>query len=763
MRHLAAPTWATCLALALMCFHQRPYAVGRYCCAVRLKVNPTMDILTQLNKICDQDAYLELKPKSKMPIANDWPNQGNPLDEVITPDGNLGLILGAKSGILDVDLDCREAKVLADIILPVPHTVFDRGSTDSGHYLYQALSFGPRKAFNADGTKSTLVELRGDGSQTMIPPSMHPNGSLLIFTAFNGEEAKVKYDALLRSVSMLAACSEIAQNWREGHRHDLALAFAGLCLKQGVEHNLITQIVQRICDINGDLDVDDRLNAIRTSYAQPADSLLGYNGLVDCLGQPKAKRIADRIATYSGKEFSTNIAVMEPIEGDLVNFGQFSDRSNVTEAKVGTVFSRWLDGKGVYVVEKKQWMIWNGNYWEADQCAYIKKLAYDFVQEAKAALVDLKSFTDATNLLSFESVRRLENISKFAAMTRTVSASEFDTDPFVLATKDKWIDLKTGQPSNPNPDVLVSKALSVGYSPEAKCPIFLNFLNDVFESDQELINFVQQAIGYSLTGSTSEQCLFIMIGDGANGKSTFINVINRLLGSYGTTAASQTLIANGGGSIGDDLVDLIGARLITVSETEEGQSLAEAKIKQMTGGDTLKGRPLYGTYVQFNIIGKLWLATNSLPQINNTDHGIWRRIKAIPFNRTFTAKEQDKHLSDKLMEELPGILNWAIQGCLGWQKDELQTPQIIEDQVAEYKSAMDSISQFIQDECELGKEHSYAASKFFQAYRDWCAGAGRKPQSTTAFKHALEKLNGVYQHRSSNGLQWHGIQPCLTY
>jgi putative DNA primase/helicase len=363
----------------------------------------------------------------------------------------------------------------------------------------------------------------------------------------------------------------------------------------------------------------------------------------------------------------------------------------------------------------------------------------------------------------FESVKRLENISKFAAMTRTVSASEFDTDPFVLATKDKWIDLKTGQPSNPNPNMLVSKSISVSYSPEAECPVFLNFLNDVFESNQELISFVQQAVGYSLTGSTSEQCLFIMIGDGANGKSTFINVINKLLGSYGTTAASHTLIANGGGSIGDDLVDLIGARLITVSETEEGQSLAEAKIKQMTGGDTLKARPLYGTFVEFSIIGKLWLATNSLPQINNTDHGIWRRIKAIPFNRTFMAKEQDKNLSDKLMEELPGILNWAIQGCLAWQKDELQTPQIIEDQVAEYKSAMDSISQFIREECEVGKDHSHPASKFYQAYRDWCSGAGRKPQSTTAFKRSLDKLNGVYQHRSSTGLQWHGIQPCLAY
>ena len=751
------------MALALMCFHQRPDAVGRYYCAVRLKVNPTMDILTQLNKLCDQDAYLELKAKSKTPVASDWPNQGKHLDEVISANGNLGLILGSTSGILDVDLDCREAKVLADIILPLPHAVFDRGSDDSGHHLYRASSFGPRQAFNAEGSKSTLVELRGDRAQTMIPPSVHPNGSKLVFTTCNPNAAAVTYEGLLQSVNLLAACTEVAQNWTDGMRHDLSLAFSGLCLKTGIEPKLLMKILQRICDINDDLEVDDRLSAIRTSYAQPADSLLGYKGLVDCLGQSKAKRIADRISAYSGKEFSSDIVVMEPMEGDLVNFGQFSDRSNVTEAKVGTVFSRWLDGKAVYVVEKKQWMIWNGSYWEADQCAYIKQLAYYFIQEAKAALVHQQSFTDATNLSSFESVKRLENISKFAAMTRKVNASEFDTDPFILATKDKWIDLTTGQPSNPNPNMLVSKAISVSYTSEAECPVFLNFLNDVFESNQELISFVQQAIGYSLTGSTSEQCLFIMIGDGANGKSTFINVINKLLGSYGTTAASHTLIANGGGSIGDDLVDLIGARLITVSETEEGQSLAEAKIKQMTGGDTLKARPLYGSFVEFSIIGKLWLATNSLPQINNTDHGIWRRIKAIPFNRTFDAKEQDKNLSDKLMEELPGILNWAIKGCLEWQKNELQTPQIIEDQVAEYKSAMDSITQFIQDECELDKDHSYAASKFYQAYREWCSGAGRKPQSTTAFKRSLEKLKGVYQHRSSNGLQWHGIQPCLTY
>ena len=719
--------------------------------------------LHALKQLCDQDAYLELHPYTKQPVAKDWPNQGQSASVVLKKENNIGVILGNTSGLLDVDLDCQEAKSLADIILPLPMAAFDRGTTDSGHYLYQALSFGPRKAFNADGTKSTLIELRGDGSQTMIPPSVHPCGSPLAFVSFHEEVSEVQYDDLLKSVNLLAACSEVAQNWGDGHRHSLALAFSGLCLKEGIEPNLIMHIVQRICEITGDHEVDDRLNAIRTSYAKPADSLLGYKGLLDCLGQEKAKRIADRIAAYTGRELSSDIVPMEPIKGDLVNFGQFSDRSNVTEARMGIAFGQWLKGKAVYVVEKKQWMIWNGNHWKTDQCALITKLAYQFITEAKAALFEGGNFTEASNLSSFESLNRLENISKFAATDCSVSALDFDTDHFLLATLNSWIDLKTGQPSVPNPEVLVSKVLSVGYSPDAECPSFLQFLHDIFDGDLELIAFVKLAIGYGLTGQTTEQCLFILIGDGANGKSTFINVINKLLGSYGTTAAPQSLIANGGGSVGDDLVDLIGARLITVSETEEGQSLAEAKIKQMTGGDTLKGRPLYGTYVQFSIIGKLLLATNSLPQINNTDHGIWRRIKAIPFNRTFAAEEQDKHLSEKLMEELPGILNWAIEGSLEWQRNGLQTPQIVEDQVAEYKSAMDSISQFINEECEVGKDHSYAASKFYQAYRDWCSGAGRKPQSATAFKRALEKLTGVYQHRSSNGLQWHGIQPCLTY
>jgi putative DNA primase/helicase len=205
----------------------------------------------------------------------------------------------------------------------------------------------------------------------------------------------------------------------------------------------------------------------------------------------------------------------------------------------------------------------------------------------------------------------------------------------------------------------------------------------------------------------------------------------------------------------------VGARLITVSETEEGQSLAEAKIKQMTGGDTLKARPLYGTYMEFEIIGKIWLSTNSLPQINNTDYGIWRRIMAIPFNKTFTADEQDKTLAAKLQAELPGILSWAIEGCVAWQAEGLNPPDIVVEQVAEYKTSMDSVAQWVQDECEIALSRSYPASKLYSEYRDWCNASGRKAQSNTTFKRSLEKLDGVHQVRSASGNRWNGIGPLI--
>ena len=712
--------------------------------------------------ICAQDAYLALHPQSKKPVGVNWPDEGKSREQALATNGNLGLLLGPKSDVMDVDLDCREAKGLAELILPKPFAQFDRGTSDSGHYLYKAITCGPTKKFSGNGPKSTLVELRGDGSQTMIPPSIHPDGSRLNFTDINQDAPEIEYADLLKSVSFLAACSEVAQLWVSGRRHELALSFSGLCLKQNVDPQLLINIIQRICQTTGDRDEQDRMNCVRTSVGKPHDELRGYQGLVDCIGKAVAERIAKLIGIYCGTE-ERSLSVVKEAEAEVINFGRFTDGANVTEAKLGETFGQWLDGKAVYVVQTGQWMIWNGASWRGDECGLMTKFAFNFISDAKQALFDTGNHSAAGNLSSFESLNRLENLCKLAATDRAVSLISFDTDPMLLAAPNRWIDLKSGKAFDPDPSILVSKVIATDYCAKSECPNFKAFLGDIFEDDLDLMGFVQRAIGYSLTGSTSEQCLFILIGDGANGKSTFVNVINKLLGDYSKAAASQTLVAKGSTSVGDDLVDLVGARFIPVSETEEGEALAEAKIKQMTGGDVLKARPLYGKYIQFEIIGKILLATNSLPSINNTDHGIWRRIQAIPFNRTFTAEQQDKDLGSKLTKELPGILNWAIQGCLDWQDRGLNPPQVVLDQVATYKTEMDSIAQFVEQECSLEPETKYPASKLYEAYRHHCQAIGRKPQSTNAFKKALDKITNVYQSRTSSGMQWHGIQPVMQF
>jgi putative DNA primase/helicase len=706
-----------------------------------------------------QDAYLALHPQSKIPVDSDWPNLGKAKKEVLPMGGNIGLLLGAKSGIIDVDLDCREAKGLADLLLPTPFAKFDRGTSDSGHYLFRANSFGPTKRFTGAGSKTTIVELRADGAQTMIPPSVHPDGTRLTFKAISDQTEPVEYSDLLQRVSLLAAASEITQNWTHGQRHNLALSFAGLCIKADVDLNLIMQIIQRICNLKNDDEEQDRLNAVRFSVNKPAHDLAGFSLLSELLGYEGAKRIADRVDQYASTETTTLIPAHTP-QSSVLELDQFADRANVTEAKMGIQFAEWLKDKAVYVIEPKQWMIWTGYFWKPDLCNEIQDLAFQFVQDAKSTLIEKGSKNDARELSSFESLNKLQNISAFASTRLSISASLFDADPMILATRTDWVNLETGTAHAPDPNILISKASDVTFCSGATCPHFEQFVNDIFEGDTELINFVRRVLGYSMTGRTDEQCMFIMIGDGANGKSTFINVVNNLLGTYATTAASHTLIAHGGSSIGDDLIDLAGARLITASETEEGQALAEAKIKQMTGGDKLKARRLYGSYSEIEIIGKIFLATNSLPQINNSDHGIWRRIMAIPFNRTFSAEEQDKTLQSKLMAERPGIFNWALQGCLEWQHEGLNPPKIVQDQVAEYKSSMDSISQFIKDECELGVDCSHTASQFYSEYRSWCLAVGKKPKNQTAFKRALEATKGVYQKRTAKGNTWFGIQPC---
>ena len=273
---------------------------------------------------------------------------------------------------------------------------------------------------------------------------------------------------------------------------------------------------------------------------------------------------------------------------------------------------------------------------------------------------------------------------------------------------------------------MMRKLAPVEFYPEAKCPTFIGFLHRILGGDEELIGFLQRAIGYSLTGDTGEQVLFVLNGTGANGKSTLIRVLQELLGEYGQQTPMETLMVTKSTGVPNDIARLEGARFVAAVEAESGQRLAEAKLKQLTGGDRLAARFLYGEHFEFTPVCKLWLATNKLPEVRGTDEGIWRRFRVIPFNVTIPEAERDRSLPEKLRAELPGILNWALAGCLDWQRNGLCPPAKITDATKAYRDDMDGVAQFVGDCCVMDREADVTVKALYDNYVEWVKQTGKR-------------------------------------
>jgi putative DNA primase/helicase len=304
---------------------------------------------------------------------------------------------------------------------------------------------------------------------------------------------------------------------------------------------------------------------------------------------------------------------------------------------------------------------------------------------------------------------------------------------------------------------IVTKKLGASAERNATCPVWLNFLDQIFEGDQELIAFLQRAVGYTLTGSVEEQCLFILIGAGANGKSTLLRTLQRLFGDYAASIPMQSLMDQKHGSQQtNDLAYLVGKRLVTASEGERGQRLAESKIKLMTGGDRIVCRQLYREYFEFQPQLKLWLATNNLPTISGTDEAIWRRIMVVPFGVTFAQEQQDKSLGSRLAEELPGILNWAIEGCIQWRDDGLSPPSQVVQSTRGYRAESDTVGQWIEAACVQEPRRRTSMKVLYESYRSWCDNGGLEALSNSCFGKELTR-RGFENRRASAGNERLGI------
>jgi putative DNA primase/helicase len=717
---------------------------------MEMTLNPR---LVELYQICRNDAYVCLHPKKKNPIKADWRNQSVSAEDALAASQmlqhNIGILNGTTSGVIDIDLDCAEAVAFADLFLPETVASFGHEGNDRGHYLVAIQSSGKTRKFNMPDSSECLVELRSDGTQTMLPPSIHPSGHKLQFRYINDSAPAVDYADLLVATQRVAACSVIARSWSEGSRHQLALAFAGMMYKADFNQDLAENVVNTICNFTKDEEMADRLNAVTTTYAQDASSISGYGIMVDVLGVNTARKIAEWLDIGAD-----NTDVIEA-DGAAPTILPTTNEDEITEEKMAEAFTRWAKKRAVYVHEKKQWYLWDGLVWRPDPSNAVRLLLSEFVSAAGAAQRHNRRFEDA--LRRFENLSKIKNTLELAQPRLAKSITEFDTDPMLFAAGNTWIDLKTGQPVTPKANTLVSLQSSVRYDPEADCPLFKSFLNEIFLDNDALVKFVQRTVGYSLTGRIEEQCFFPMNGDGANGKSTLLNILSRLLGDYSKAAATATLMANQRQGVGDDLMYLAGARMITISETDRNQSLAEAKLKQMTGGDEITARVLWGSYTTFKIVGKIFVATNNLPKVNGRDHGIFRRFQIVPFNRTFQSHEQDKALPDKLEAELSGILNWALRGCLNWQEQGLNPPQIVKDQLDHYQQDMDTVAKFVDAQLVLDPASKIQSSELYQEYRSWCQRMGYSQQDDKQFKASMLTIEGIRDGRTKVGRHFAGV------
>ncbi len=278
---------------------------------------------------------------------------------------------------------------------------------------------------------------------------------------------------------------------------------------------------------------------------------------------------------------------------------------------------------------------------------------------------------------------------------------------------------------------------------------------------EELINYIQQAIGYSLTGDIREQIFFFCYGTGANGKTTLLNTIAALLEDYYKACDFSTLLVKEHNSaVSPDLARMAGARFVTASEPEHGKKLAENTIKQLTGGDRITAAYKFKDHFEFTPVLKLWIAANHKLPIRGQDTGIWRRIRLIPFEVTIPEEKQDKTIPAKLNAELPGILAWAFRGCQDWLKNGLKTPAIVLAETEKYKTESDIIGDFIAEKCVKGKDKKIPVKELYSTYLKWCEENSEKfPLKKKTFSATLLERGGISRPdtKSNNAQTYFGI------
>lgn len=420
-----------------------------------------------------------------------------------------------------------------------------------------------------------------------------------------------------------------------------------------------------------------------------------------------------------------------------------------------------------YCYERKRWLVWDGKVWEWDAGGKIVALAKLTVRNIYHEAGDEPDEKKRKELA--DHAKRSESDHKIIAMINLAQAeagvpikvAELDTNLWLFNCFNGTLDLKTGQLLPHRREDLSTIIVPIDYHPDGQCPRWLSFLAQVTGGDADLAGYLQRAVGYSLTGETKTQVFFFLYGLGNNGKSTFTMMIRKLVAEYGAKLDIDILMIKKWDSGGpkEALMNLKGKRYVLASELESGKRLKVSLIKDMTGGETIKGRRLYEHELEYPPTHKLWLVGNHRPTVADTTLSIWRRLKLVPFTVTIPDKEIDLDLSAKLATELPGILAWAVKGCLDWQQYGLNEPASVTTATASYRQEQDILGDFIEDCCVLDLLAAIPKAELKEEYHRWCEDNSIDPAKQWVFKAVLTEKGITDGHSSDRKARiWCGLR-----
>jgi putative DNA primase/helicase len=655
------------------------------------------------------------------------------------PATNIGVACGGKSGLVVLDIDPRHR---GDASLEEWKTRYGHGflntvtSCTGGGGVHLFYAYPEQSVRNKVDIESGL-DFRSDGGYIVAPPSLHTSGRRYAWDPAGNPDSRPLApmpDWLITLVTapatprgLLLSPGEPAPRIPEGHRNATLTRMAGVMRRYGFIPDAIAGALLLINEAQCDPPLDE------TEVCRIAHSIGRYLPGASLIPQPLVR--------------------------------ERQDIEHLTDLGNARRLVRYHGPDLHYCYPWRQWLVWNGTRWHPDDTGEILRRAKNTVERIYLEALQVSDTAMQKGLLHHatgsEAARRLYDMINLAASEPGIPIlpGQLDTDPWLLNVRNGVIDLRSGELRAPRRDDLITKLAPVQYDPEAVCPQWISFLQQIMGGNESLTDFLPRAVGYALTGQTFEQVLFILYGIGANGKSTFLEVVRALCGDYARQAEFTTFLERKSDTVRNDLARLAGARFVTAVEATSGRRLDEAVVKQLTGGDAITARFFYKEHFEFTPQFKLFLATNHKPVIRGTEHAIWRRIRLIPFEVTIPPEQQDRALSTKLQAELPGILTWAVQGCLAWQREGgLAMPPEVLLATQTYREEMDLFGQFLADCCLLGPRRRATTEELYQAYGLWCTQNGIHYQPTKPqFGRWLGERGFTHSPRQGNKQSWAGV------